>query len=95
MSMPTRLLTAQTVTGDGPSIRLRNVRSRDEVLVQVAIAGGTATVNIYGRLAVDLPWVLITNTSIDAILPITRVAELKANVSAINGATCDCVVFID
>jgi len=89
------LLDGATATGDGPTLSLRSDRSRDEALVQVAITGGTATVVIYGRLSEAMPWVELTSTTADAIVPLARVAEMKANVSAISGATVDAVVFYD
>lgn len=90
-----RLLDGATATGDGPTLSLRSDRSRDEALVQVAISGTSATVVIYGRLSADLPWVELTSVTADSIVPLARVAEMKANVSAISSATVDAVVFYD
>lgn len=98
MSPNSTLLENQTTTIDlntATALPMRSVRSRDEVLVQVSIVGGTATVELWGRASKRLPFLLLTSTSIPAIIPVARMAELKAVVPSISGATVDVEAFLD
>jgi hypothetical protein len=89
------LLEAVTTTGLGPVVSLRSSRARDEIGLQVDITGGTATVQVFGRLAKRMPWVLLQTINSSGIVPVARVAEVQANVSAVSGATINAEVFID
>lgn len=84
-----------TAPGESASISLRTARSRDEVLVQVDITGGTATVQLHGRASKRLPFLLLTSTSVSAIIPVARMAELKAVITAIAGATVNADCHLD
>jgi hypothetical protein len=89
------LLDSVTSQVDGNPVSLRSQRSRDEVLVQVNIANGSATVEIYGRAASRLPFLLLHTVTTSSIVPIARVAEIKAKVTSISGATVDAEAFLD
>lgn len=91
----TTMLDGATTVSESVPLSLRSVRSRDEVLVQVDIAGGSATVELHGRASKRLPFLLLTTTTVSAIIPVARMAELKAKVTIISGATVNADAYLD
>jgi hypothetical protein len=90
---PTTLLSAANAPGDGPVLSLRTARSRDDFIVQIDITG-SASVEIYGRVSRRLGFHLLAAVTSDAIIPITRVAEVFARVITVTG-TVDAEIYVD
>lgn len=80
------LITGATTPVTSPTVNIddREV-GRDEIAVQVSITG-TATVQLFGRLHSSHAWVQLgSNVVSSSIVPLVRVAELYAAVTANSG----------
>lgn len=85
------LSTGVTVTGAGDTFIIGNARygaSTIDGIFQVSITGGTATVILQGRNSGDYGWTTVSTLSSDGdSVPVTLYREMRANVTAISGAT--------
>lgn len=56
-------------------------------IIQTKITGGTATVELFGRLNYDMPWALIATYTSSTAERVTLFPEMYAKVSNVVGAT--------
>ena len=84
----TAITPAPTLSDEGLSLVAAieaSAEARDEAMVQVSITG-TATVQLFGRLARNRPWVQLgTDITATGLFPISRVPFVFARVSAASG----------
>ena len=85
------LSTGVTVTGAGDTFIIENARvgaSTKNGIFQVSITGGTATIVLQGRNSEDYEWDTVDTLATNGgSAEVTLYREMRANVTAISGAT--------
>lgn len=85
VSLCTDVTTNCTGAGTRLQLDLDGSAGRDEVVAQIQISTGDATVSIEGRIDPDLDWMPLVTAIESGFLSIVRVPYMRAVVSGISG----------
>ena len=78
------LATGKTDTGPEALVQI-NAKESDEMMVQVEITGGSATIDLEGRTDPTMPWVTLVEFTSDGLLPFPVHPQIRLNVTANTG----------